>query len=594
MSGENALIKGGIIVDGTGAPAFPADIRVANGRIAEIGQDLPPKGETVFDASGCHVTPGFIDTHTHYDASLFWEPACDPITHHGVTTVLIGNCGLGLAPIRPAEVAGLSRLFAYIEDLPQEVFALAVPWNWESFPDYVAAMKARPFGVNVTALVSHSLLRMFVMGKHAWSRAAIEQERYAIADLADQALAAGAMGISTSRFDRDPDGKQVPSFFADEAELEALFQVAARHGAIFQMIPDLSTLETHVADLRRMGRLSARYDTPVISNAIYERPDDPAYAPALLDVAREIRAAGARFHFLASPRSIELLVNFHQCMVFIYVPAWNELVQAGLSREEKLAKLRSPEWRARARADWDAVTEGFPSGGMERMFRIVKVGKPELDEHLGKTFDTILDQKTGHVSDILADWVLDNDLDAEFVYPFTNTDLDMVAKLLAAEESIISGSDAGAHIGMFDGAGDTTLVLTRHVRDRGDLSLESAVRRMTLDQAQLLGLADRGVIRPGAIADLAIFDLDRLEWASESRVKDVPGGNMRFRRESKGFRYTFIAGTLVQQDGVWTHALPAEFLGGEASRRSSKDSPDGPCERRPGRPEALKNTGRVQ
>ena len=566
MLGQTALIKGGIIVDGTGGPAFPGDIRIVDGRIAEIGSELPTKGEQVFDATGCHVAPGFIDTHTHYDASLFWEPTCDPITHHGVTTVLIGNCGLGLAPIRPDEVVGLSRLFAYVEDLPREVFALAVPWDWESFPDYVTAMKARPFGLNVASLVSHSLLRMFVMGPDAWSRVATEEECCAIADLADQALATGAMGISTSRFDRDPDGAQVPSFFADDAEIEALFQVAAGRRAIFQMIPDLSTLETHIADLRRMGRLSGQYGTPVISNAIYERPDDPSYAPALLEVARAMREAGALFHYLASPRSIELLVNFHQCMVFIYVPAWNEVVQAGMAREDKIAKLRSPEWRARARADWDAVSEGFPSGGMERNFRIVKVGRPWLEEYLGKTFDAILDRSSDHASDVLADWVLENDLEAEFVYPFTNTDLDMVGKLLAADEAIISGSDAGAHIGMFDGAGDTTLVLARHVRDRHDLSLERAVRRMTLDQAKLLNLADRGVIRPGAIADLAVFDLDKLEWMTEQRVHDVPGGNARFRRESKGFRYTFVGGTLVQQEGISTQALPAGFLAGQGAR----------------------------
>ena len=220
-------------------------------------------------------------------------------------------------------------------------------------------------------------------------------------------------------------------------------------------------------------------------------------------------------------------------------------------------------WRARARADWDAVPEGFPSGGMERLFKIVKVGAAKYEALLGHSFARILDERGGHPSDVIADWVLENDLEAEFIYPFTNTDIDQVAALLNAEETLISASDAGAHIGMFDGAGDPTLVLARHVRDRGDMTLEYAVKRMTGDQAELLGLADRGVIRPGAIADLAVFELGRLLWDIEEKVTDVPGGRPRFRRPPGGFRYTFVSGVPVQIEGKGTGALPARFLGAE-------------------------------
>jgi N-acyl-D-amino-acid deacylase len=182
---------------------------------------------------------------------------------------------------------------------------------------------------------------------------------------------------------------------------------------------------------------------------------------------------------------------------------------------------------------------------------------------VGETFDRILDERGQHASDTLADWALETDLKAEFVYPFTNTDLDEVGRLLVGEENIISGSDAGAHIGMFDGAGDTTLILTRHVRDRADLTLEDAVRRMTHDQAEVLRLADRGVIDAGAIADIAVFDLAALEWSREVRVNDLPGGLSRFRRANTGFRYTFVGGVVVQQGGTATGALPASFLGAE-------------------------------
>jgi len=560
----NALIRGGTVVDGKGGKPFAADVRVAAGRVTEIGANLAPRGEQVFDASGCYVTPGFIDTHTHYDTSLFWDPACDPILLHGVTTVLIGNCGLGLAPIKKHDIAGLSSLFSYVEDLPRAVFESEIPWNWESFPDYARVMRGRRYGVNVAALVSHSLMRMFEMGEAAWKRSATSQERARIGELLQEALRAGAFGFSTSRFDRNPKGELVPSYFADSAELDALFEITSAHQGLVQVIPDMGNLDTQEKDLREMGELSIRRGgTPVISNQIYQRPDDPTYDVRLIKTAHDLRARGANFHFLASPRSIELRVNFHQAMVFIYVSAWNELVQPDLPREEKLRRLRDPEWRAQARRDWDAVKEGFPSGGMERSFRIVTVNRPEYEQYLGMTFDTILKQRTGHPSDQLADWALENDLEAEFVFPFTNTDVAAVGRLLNAEESLISASDAGAHIGMFDGAGDSTLVLTRHVRDRGDLTLERAVKRMTADQAKLLGLRGRGVIEKDAVADLAVFDLAKLSWDIEKKLTDIPGGQARFRRPAGGYRFTFVSGELAQQEGKATGALAAKFLGNQ-------------------------------
>ena len=562
--GGNALIKGGMVIDGTGAKALAADVRIRDGRIAEIGADLDPAGDEVYDATGCYVTPGFIDTHTHYDGSLFWDPTFDPILQHGVTTLMIGNCSLGLAPVRKEEVSGLAHLFSYIEDLPRDVFEAEVPWNWETFPEYAREMRSRKFGANVVSLVSHSLLRTYEIGADAWKRASTPDEVSRIAQTYADALKAGAFGLSTSRFDRSPAGDLVPSFYSDAAELEALFAVSAEHKGIVQIIPDMADLNEQEADLRELGDYSARHGgVPVISNGIFQRPDDPNYAPRLVEVGRDIQAKGGNFFFLASPRSIELLVNFHQCMNFIYVPTWNEVVQPDLPIEEKKRRLADPSWREKARADWDAVKEGFPSGGMARLFRVVKVGKPENEKYLGRNFDIVLDERGGHTSDVLADWVLENDFDAEFVYPFTNTDVAEVGKLLASEVSLISASDAGAHIGMFDGAGDVTLVLTRHVRDRHDMELEVAVKRMTQDQADLLGLVGRGTLRVGAHADIAVFDLEALHWESEKKVHDIPGGRPRFRRPVGGFRYTFVSGVLVQRDGELTGVLPARFLGAE-------------------------------
>ena len=562
--GGNVLIKGGMIIDGTGSPAYEADLRISDGRIVEIGSGLSADNQTVYDAQGCYVTPGFIDTHTHYDAALFWDPSCDPIVQHGVTTILIGNCGLSLAPVRKDNVDGLVQLFSYIEDLPRDVFRAEVPWTWETFPEYAQEMKKRKWGVNIASLVSHSLLRVYEIGDEAWKRASSADEASRITLAYADALKAGAFGFSTSRFDRSPAGDLVPSYYSDAAEFESLFGESAKGNGIVQIIPDMSDLDQQVKDLNEMGKYSARHGgVPVISNGIFDRPDDPNYAPRLVEAGKEIQAAGANFHYLASPRSIELGINFNQCFNFIYVPAWNELVQPDVPAEEKKRRLADPEWRARARADWDAVKEGFPSGGMERLFRITQVGKPEYEKYLALTFDFVLDLRPGHSSDQLADWVLENDLKAEFVYPFTNTDAAKVGELLASEVSLISASDAGAHISSFDGAGDSTLVLTRHVRDRSDLTLEDAVKKMTKDQADLLGIKDRGEIKVGAFADIAVFDLAKLQWSPEKKVKDIPGGLPRFRRPEGGFRYTFINGVLAQENGVLTGKLPARFLDAE-------------------------------
>jgi N-acyl-D-aspartate/D-glutamate deacylase len=559
---QDLLLQGGRVVDGSGAPAFDADIRVRGDRILAIAPDLPTAGARVLDASGCFVTPGFIDTHTHYDAALFWDPRCSPIATHGVTTVLIGNCALGLAPVRPSRVSALSALFSFVEDLPRELFETQIPWSWESFPDYARHLSAMPLGVNVCALVSHSLLREEAMGPAAWQRAATPAEAAAIASLTAEALSSGARGLSTSRLDRSPAGELVPSYYADDAEFRAIFEVLGRHGGILQMIPRLAIDDEWAEDLQRMGALARGWPVPVVSNAIYQRPDDPSVTPRMLGIARELRASGVDFRHLASPRSIELVLNFHQCMVFLYVPAWNALVQGGLDPAERMRRLASAEWRAEARAQWDSVREGFPRPGAEHILRIVSVGRPELEPWLGQSLSAWMAGRFAHASDALAYWVLENGLETELAFSYTNTDPDAVAQLMRAEETLVSASDAGAHIAMFDGAGDTTLLLTRHVRDRRDLPLEEAVRRLSAEPARLLRLAGRGLLREGAFADITVFDPEALAWHREERARDLPGGRSRFRRPPGGFRFTLVNGEVVQQDGLATASLPARFLTG--------------------------------
>jgi N-acyl-D-aspartate/D-glutamate deacylase len=556
MSGGNCLIRGGMVVDGTGAAGYAADVRVRGGRIAEVGPNLTGEGEPQLDAAGCAVTPGFIDSHSHYDATLFWDPRCDPIVQHGVTTVLIGNCALGMAPVRAPEREALGALFSYIEDLPKQVFDRQVPWNWESFPEYARRMREQQWGLNIATCVSHSLLRQYAMGPAAWERAATAAESQQIGELAGEAMEAGALGVSTSRFDRDPDSRLVPSWYADDAEFHQLCGAIQPYEGVLQVIPTQDDKHKWDDDLRRLGRFSAQYGCGVFSNHIGQRPDDPDNAPRLLQLAREITAAGGRFRHMISPRSIDIVMNFYQSMVFIFVPAWNEVLQGRLSREQKKTMLADQQWRARARADFDKST--IP-GDLIKLYQFIQT-QPQHEAWIGRRFGELLTERGGHPSDVLADWGLQNDLEAELLYPLTNTDPKIVGELLDAPENLISGSDAGAHIAMFDGAGDSTLVLTRHVRERGDLTLERAIHRLTQDQAEFLGLKDRGVVARGAIADLAVFNLEELDYGHAVKLTDVPGGFKRFRRPGGQYRYTLIDGHVVQSYGKVSEALPGRFL----------------------------------
>lgn len=238
---SDLLITRGLVIDGTGAPGRMADVRIRNGRVAEIAPDLQPLGEPVIDAAGAVVAPGFIDSHTHFDATIYWDPLCDPMPQHGVTSVVAGNCSLGLAPVRPADRRSQVDVYSYIEDLPVELLDSAIPWNWESFADYGRALSARKLGVNLLAFVGHSQIRSYVMGEAAWERAARPDEIAAMRAELDRALAAGALGMSFSLYDKDREGRPVPSCLADDAEMDALCATLGAHGATLQFVPGNTT-----------------------------------------------------------------------------------------------------------------------------------------------------------------------------------------------------------------------------------------------------------------------------------------------------------------------------------------------------------------
>jgi N-acyl-D-amino-acid deacylase len=554
---SDLLIKGGSLIDGTGAPPRHADVRIRAGVITEVAQDLTAQGETLLDASNAIVSPGFIDSHTHLDATVFWDALCDPMPQHGVTTVAVGNCSLGFAPVRPEDRELQADVFSYIEDVPLKVLTDSVPWNWESFEGYIQVLEQRKLGVNLAVLVGHSQLRSYVMGEAAWHREANATEIAAIAQQLRRALAAGAFGLSFSLFDKDRSGRWVPSHYVNDAEMEAVFTELAVTGGIFQFIPSTATMETIIEGLEWVGSYLVRFGITGLYNLVMDRAHDPSYSGKLLRCLEGLHAKGAKMYGMVTPRPFENFVGFEQTICFMAIPAWNDFVQADAPRKRFL--LTDQSWRARARADFEKSRSVlFPVWRLD-LIRIT-AAKSELSAWIGRTLKDLVESKGGHASDVLADWVLENDLDANFVCTVGNIDQNCIASLIRSPYTFISASDAGAHLQMFSGAGDSTLLLTRYVRERKDFPLQEAIHFLTGRQADLLGIRDRGRVLPGLAADLAIFNLDELYYGPEITVHDLPGNRPRFSRAPGGYRYTIVNGDIVQVAGTATGALPARLL----------------------------------
>ncbi len=555
MSG--LLIVNGLVVDGTGAPGRRADVRIRDGRIAEIASGLAAKGEQVIDAAGAVVAPGFIDSHTHYDATIYWDPMLDPMPQHGVTTVVAGNCSLGLAPMRPADRADQIDVYSYIEDMPADLLNEVIPWDWESYPEYVRSLGKTPMGVNLVTFVGHSQLRCHAMGNDAWERAASPDEIAAMVAQLDEGLAAGAAGMSFSLFDKDRAGRRVPSFHADDAEMDALIAVLGRHGAVLQFVPG-DTVEKVQDNLEWLAGFLGKHRVTGLYNALVHQDSNAERARKTMETIERLHGEGVRIHGLVSPREVVLQIGFEQSICFIDLPAWNRLVQGDLAEKRRLAT--DPAWRAAAREEADTrPSVMFPFQRADLLI-MNNAPRPQQREWLGRNLGELAQARGAHVSDALADWLIESDFAATFTFAIANTNVAEVAKLLTSSFNCISGSDAGAHLQMFCAAGDATLLLTRHVRERGDMTLEAAVHALTGRQAEVLGLGDRGVLAPGKAADVVVFALDELHYGPERLVNDLPGGGARLTRDPGGYRYTIVNGEPVQQAGKATGALPAHWL----------------------------------
>ena len=570
---QELLIRGGKIVDGSGAPAYEADLRIRGTSIAEIDPNLAPApGERVVDAAGCIVSPGFIESHTHLDGVMWWQPDLAPLPGNGVTSVIGGNCGFALAPAHddPKVRAEVIKIFSFFEDFPEGPFNSHLPWDWRTWSEYRRSMEENvKTPIHFGAFVGHIALRLAAMGLDAWERPAKPDEIARMAELLEDALAAGAMGLSTNLMDHDGQDRPVPSLHADDAEFEALLAVLARHpGVTLQVVVDSLMRMTAQESTERLARLSdglpIRMQWAGVPTLQWQR-DFGLQAP-LAELHERFGAEGrdiwtGYMHVpITTVASIEHSLLFAQSNDYV----WHEVVTAE-TEEAKLALLKDPEWRARARHSWDH--EANPISPFPKPQGTVLDNSANEVGPIGVTLGEFAEELGVHCSDALAEWFVRNGVASTVTMPPWEKDEEMVVRLMRDPRSVGNISDAGAHGQMFCGIGYNLMLFDHYVRD-GLITVEEAVHVQTGKLADHFGLADRGKLAPGKRADVTVFSLDEVEMRPQEKTYDVPDGKggttWRWTRAPGPVRLTVANGEVTFDHGRFTDARPGEVLQPEA------------------------------
>ena len=563
------LIKGGTVVDGTGAPPRRVDVGIRDGVVVSVGSDHEPAG-TSLDATGLMVAPGFVDLHTHYDAQLAWDPTASPSTLHGVTTVLGGNCGFSLAPSGPEHADYLMRLMARVEGMPLAALEKGLSWDWRGFGDWLATLEGR-IGVNAGFLAGHSALRRVVLGDDANDgEAASESALAAMVDQLHQAIAAGALGLSTSQAHthNDGTGSPVPSRSADRAELLGLAAAISEHdGTTLEFILPgcLNGFSEEEVDL--MAALSAAARRPANWNVLAVTSLDPDGWRRQLEASTYAASRGGRVVALTLPHGMSIRLSFLTGSVIDGLPGWAPVL--GLPVEERIAALSDPDVRRRM-AEGAASPEAGVLGYLARWHRleILETFSPVNDGLEGRRVSDIAKERGQDAFDALLDIVVADGLRTGLRPPMpeaTEEDWRLRAESWRDPRTVVGGSDAGAHLDMMCGAVYSTALLAS-VRDHDTVSWEEAVQQLSDAPARLYGLTGRGRLVPGWAADVVLFDPERVGPDRERTRDDLPGGASRLFAGAIGVEHVLVNGTSVVTEGRPTGSLPGDLL------RSGRDT----------------------
>ena len=564
------VIKNGTVIDGSGLPRYRGDVAVRHGRIAAIGR-IRERAREVIDADGQVVAPGFVDGHTHMDAQVFWDPLGTSSCWHGITSVVMGNCGFTLAPCAKVNKHMVVRNLQRAEDIPPAAMEAGIDWRWTTFPEFLDALESLPKGINYSGYIGHSALRTFVMGERAFDQTATDDDMQAMERELRDALRAGAMGFTTSRSPahETPDERPVASRAAAWDEVRRLVNVMGELNAgIFELAgegvdraPDDPGLREYHTRLRDLAVESGR----PITFGVFSRRGVPDVWRKYLALLDETAAMGGRMFAQVHSRSLSALLSFKTQMPFDRLPLWKEIRALPLAEQER--KLRDPELRRKlveassARSDRKAVgTEAKDAD-----YDVLQVFDTVEGPH--RTISDVARERRQHPAETMIDLALESHMERFFLQPVANENQDYALELMRHPRTVTTFSDSGAHVSQLMDSSLQTHVLSHWVRVKQAFTLEQAVRMLSLVPATLWGFSDRGLIREGMAADFVVFDPDTIAAEMPEVVDDLPAGARRLIQRTRGIAATVVNGEVLLRDGKHTGAHPGQLLRGPLARR---------------------------
>jgi N-acyl-D-amino-acid deacylase len=535
------IIRGGSLVDGTGAEPVLGDLAIKNGLIAAMGQ-VDGEAREVIDATGHTVTPGFIDTHTHLDAQIGWDPDMTPVSWHGVTTALIGNCGVTFAPCKPADREFLASMMETVEDIPREAILSGLPWDWEQYGEYLNSISEKPTAINIAGLVGHSAIRYYVMGDRSFEEQASAEEKQQMADIVAKSLEGGAFGFSTNRFEphKAPDGRSIPGTFAEPDELAVISKAVAERNGLMQSVGASPDVMEAIAN--EGSRLLFSYGTKA-------EPGAGAKSAQWLEQFSAGREVTALTHVRSSGLLLSLSTKFT-----IRGEAWKQLNEANVA--ESLRLIDDADFVAQL------VAEAEASEAKKFVGELFYLGADEVPNYTEKrSVKEMAEQAGEHWAETLLRLSKETQGRALFNWHMFQKDMGELKDLLTQSSHIFPGlGDAGAHVSQIMDAGWSTFILSYWYRETGTFTLEQAVEKMTSGPAKVLGLTDRGVLSVGMKADVNVFDADEVTELQPTLVHDFPNGAPRFIQKSRGFKATIVNGAVSVRDGELTGTRAGEVL----------------------------------
>jgi len=565
------IIKNGTVYDGTGEKPFFADVAIKGNKIVAIGE-LEESSKEVIDAKGKIVAPGFVDIHTHYDGQVTWDPYLRPSTYHGVTTVVMGNCGVGFSPCKPEERDWLISLMEGVEDIPGTALHEGINWQWESFPEYLDTLEGKPLAIDVGTQIPHGAVRAYVMGQRGIDREEASQEEIEqMSQIVKEAIEAGAFGFSTSRTEKhkDSSGALTPSITAHKNELVSIAKSLGEiKSGVLQGISDFYDFETEFNIFKEMSESSGR----PISITVEQMDQRPDWWHQLLDGIEEAQGEGINMYGQVPPRATGINMGLTATLnPFTFYPSFYELSKKSL--EEKVATMKDPAFKEKLLSE-DPVSIGNPlvdeiTQSFNKMFRLGEPAnyEPEPDA----SFEAIAKKQNISPQEVAYDCLLEKEGKALIYHPLFNYlpgNLDYVERMLNHPYSISGLGDAGAHCGAISDASFPTTLIQHWGRDRKrgkKIPLEKLISMQTLETSRLLGITDRGVLKEGYKADINVIDFENLTLHEPEVLHDLPAGGRRLVQRASGYEYTIVSGQIAFKDGESTGALNGRLIRNQVS-----------------------------